>query len=569
MKRLIKFYAVLCFSIFTGILTASPKKEGNIKKIRPKTPVTLNVYSQLANYSGTQTGWFADLLLDKFNVVLNIVTPASGTYDDFISSGKTGDIIVWGDNTDNYTDACKKGQLLDWDAKINGKNSVISEYGPYIQNNMKSALQKNKYMDSPDKKLHGFGYNVSTSARDLQSFFYTWDLRFDLYEQIGKPKIKELYDMIEVLEKMKEICPTDDNGKPTYGLSMFNDWDGSMVMYVKSLATAYYGYDEFDFGLYNPADGKFYDCLDVNGPYLYCLKFINQLYQKGLLDPESQTQKLTGMTEDYENGTAFWMIFDWLGSGLYNTDEHKAAGKAMYPVVPSEAHPLVYGQTIFGGNRLWTIGSETKYPELCMAIINWISTPEGCMTMKYGPEKLCWEIKNEKTYFTDFGRMAYENQNTVEMPAPYKGTFAEGLLQINNKTWSDDAYNPLTTCETYNCYSWESEQKAADTEIEGRWMEWSKAVSPDRYLRTKKYNVSPGSLYTNSGVPSELTEKWVAVAECIKSESWKAIYAKSDAQYDEIVKNMISSAKEKGYDECCAVTVKKAEKRFSAEKLIH
>ncbi len=73
---------------------------------------------------------------------------------------------------------------------------------------------------------------------------------FDLYEQLGKPKISTLDDMVNVLEQMKKICPTDDNGKPTYGVSLFNDWDGNMVMFVKSTATAYYGYDEFDFGLY-------------------------------------------------------------------------------------------------------------------------------------------------------------------------------------------------------------------------------------------------------------------------------------------------------------------------------
>ncbi len=34
--------------------------------------ITLTVYSQLANYSGIQTGWGAVLLKDKFNVELNI-----------------------------------------------------------------------------------------------------------------------------------------------------------------------------------------------------------------------------------------------------------------------------------------------------------------------------------------------------------------------------------------------------------------------------------------------------------------------------------------------------------------
>ena len=544
-------------------ISTSAKSEGNIKKIRPKEPVTLDVYSQLANYSGMQTGWFADLMLAKFNVKINIIPDTGGAYQTRMEAGNLGDIVVWGDNTDKYSAACKKGMLLDWE-----EDNLLAQWAPYINNNMKLALQKNKYMDSPDKKLHGYGYNVSTSAKDIQEFFYTWDLRFDLYEQIGKPEIKTLDDMVDVLAKMKEVCPTDDNGKPTYGLSLFNDWDGNMVMYVKSLATAYFGYDEFDFGLFDPDEGKFYDCLGENSPYLYCLKFINKLNQKGLVDPDSMTQKYNGMSEDYQNGTAFWNIFNWMASGSYNTDAHvKEAGKAMYPVLPKDAHPIVYGQSVYGGNRLWTIGAKTAYPELCLAIINWFSTPEGYMTTLYGPRGLCWDIKDGKTYFTDLGKKAQADQNNTEMPAPYKGSFHDGAFQINNTTWCADSLNPLTKNETYNKTSWESEQLPAQSEIEQRWRDWAGATTPNRYMQKSNYRVSPGSLFTGAGVPDELTMKWNQVAECIKNETWNAIYAKTDADYEAIVSKMISDAKSYGYDDCIAHSLKQAEKRAAAEKL--
>ena len=543
-------------------ISTAAKSEGNIKKIRPKEPVTLDVYSQLANYSGMQTGWFADLMLAKFNVKINIIPDTGGAYQTRMEAGNLGDIVVWGDNTDKYSAACKKGMLLDWE-----EDNMLAQWAPYINNNMKLALQKNKYMDSPDKKLHGYGFNVSTSAKDIQEFFYTWDLRFDLYEQIGKPEIKTLDDMVDVLAKMKEICPTDDNGKPTYGLSLFNDWDGNMVMYVKSLATAYFGYDEFDFGLFDPDEGKFYDCLGENSPYLYTLKFINKLNQKGLVDPDSMTQKYGGMSEDYQNGTAFWNIFNWMASGAYNTDAHVQSGKAMYPVLPKDAHPIVYGQSVYGGNRLWTIGAKTAYPELCMAIINWFSTPEGYMTTLYGPRGLCWDIKDGKTYFTELGKKAQADQNNTEMPAPYKGSFHDGAFQINNTTWCADSLNPLTKNETYNKTSWESEQLPAQSEIEQRWRDWAGATTPNRYMQKSNYRVSPGSLFTGAGVPDDLTMKWNQVAECIKNETWNAIYAKTDAEYDAIVAKMISDAKSYGYDDCIAHSLKQAEKRAAAEKL--
>ena len=65
---------------------------------------------------------------------------------------------------------------------------------------------------------------------------------------------------------------------------------------------------------------------------------------------------------------------------MYNSDSHAAEGKAMYPCPPEEATPIAYGLNVYGGNRIWSIGAKTEYPELCMAILNWLSTPEGRMT---------------------------------------------------------------------------------------------------------------------------------------------------------------------------------------------
>ena len=47
--------------------------EVDLSDIIPDETVTLNVYSQLANYEGEQIGWFAQIMKDKFNVKLNII----------------------------------------------------------------------------------------------------------------------------------------------------------------------------------------------------------------------------------------------------------------------------------------------------------------------------------------------------------------------------------------------------------------------------------------------------------------------------------------------------------------
>ncbi len=563
-----KLRRFVCLALLMSAVVAVPTFAAGPRDIPasviPKDTVTLQVFDQLANYSGIQAGWFGDIMLKMFNVKLNIISQPkdSGVLQTRMASGNLGDLVIWGNDQEDYVNAWKANLLFNWDDE-----KLLDTYGPYIKANMPFALQKNRQISGG--KLYGFGHIVSANPKERQEFFYTWDLRFDLYQKIGSPKIRTLDDMVTVLDKMHQVCPKDDNGNPTYGVSLFNDWDGNMVMYVKSTATAYYGYDEFDFGLYDPSTKKWHDVLEPNGPYLTALKFYNKLNQKGLVDPDSQTQKYNGQSEKFQNGAAFFTIFNWMGSGTYNSDAHKAAGKGMFPVAPEQAAPIAYGQNVYGSNRIWSIGAKTEYPELCMAILNWYSTPTGFMTTQWGPQSVVWDYdKNGKTFLTAFGKKAMADQNNTQMPAPYSGTWMDGSFKINNETWSRDAANPDSKGETYNWHKWASEITPPATEIEAAWRKWSKAATPDDYLGARKYILAPGTMFTEDPIPETLKVKWNQIADSIKNNSWKAIYAKNDAEYNAIVATMAKELKEYGFDECVAFSKAQAARRAAAEDAV-
>ena len=61
-----------------GASSADPAT--SLSGVRPEETVTLEVYSQLSGYQGEQQGWFAQILLDKFNVKLDFIYDGS---DDF------------------------------------------------------------------------------------------------------------------------------------------------------------------------------------------------------------------------------------------------------------------------------------------------------------------------------------------------------------------------------------------------------------------------------------------------------------------------------------------------------
>lgn len=557
-KKILIMLLMFVFLLSSLSLMGCGKKEDDLVDNKNDEPITLTIYSQTANYSGEQIGWFAQVMKEKFNVIINIVSDGDGVFVTRMESGNLGDIVIFGGDSDDYLQAIEYGMLFDWN-----EDDLLADYGPYIKDNMEKALEKNAGI-SPDGKVYGFGHGVATSAVDHQSFFYHPDIRWDLYKELGYPKVGTLEDLIDVLADMKEICPTSDSGKETYGVSLFNDWDGAMVMFVKATG-ALYGYDEMGVGLYDVDNQTWQGALEEGGMYLRCLSFYNQLYQRGLLDPDSLTQKYSGADEDYQDGVAFFSIFNYMASLAYNTDEHISQGKAMYALPLGDQKTITYGLNVYGGNRVWTIGASTQYPELCMEIINWLSTPEGRMVSEYGPQGVTWDYdENRKPYLTDLG-LACKADKKTELSGGYSGTFSDGSNQMNNITWSIDATNPDTDGETYNSDMWASYNATLTSDIVNDWREYTGFTTQDEYLDSLPYAVAVGTTYSESPKSEELDIVWEQVTGAIKDYSWKAIYANSDEEYEAIVDEMQQKADEYGYALCVEFCENEAKLRKAAE----
>lgn len=558
---------------FLSVLLASSMVIGSASALtgcgsKKNEVIKLNVYSQLANFSGKQIGWSADILKKKFNVELNIIPEGDGVFETRMTSGNLGDIVVWGADNDKYPLAVKNNLLFGWE-----DDNVLDEYGPYIKKNMPDALKKNKELtktitNGASDKLYGFGANVALNSKDHESFFYTWDTRWDLYKKLGYPKVKNLQDYHKMLKNMQKLCTSDDSGNKVYAVSLWPDWDDAMVMYVKAMATAYYGYDELALGLYDPTNGKYHDALEENGPYLEMLKWFNDLYQDGLIDPDSMTQTYDEMIAKVQNGGTLFSIFNYSGSLGYNTKEHTSAGKLMYCMKPEDASPIVYGMNTQGGDRIWSIGAKTEYPEKCMEIINYLSTPEGRMTMEYGPKGYTWDYDDQKhAYLTDVGMKCQNDKNTT-MGGGYKGSYHDGELQINNVTWSLDASNPDSDGETYNKESWASYNATPSSDIEKDWRDKTGCTTINEYMEKGKYTVAPGTSFSKETQDTTLKTTWNQVTTEIKNSSWKAIYAKSDKKFDSIVAGMKKSAKKYGYDKCVEWSRNQASRRKALEDAI-
>ncbi len=153
----------------TGGDVAEPVVGVDLSDIIPTETVTLDVYDQLANYSGEQIGWFGQVMLEKFNVKLNIIPEAEGTFQTRMESGNLGDLVIWGNDSDQYLQAIEKGMLYDWN-----EDDLLDEYGPYIKEHFTAALDKNQQISGGT--LYGYGFDVALNAQERQEMMYEWDL---------------------------------------------------------------------------------------------------------------------------------------------------------------------------------------------------------------------------------------------------------------------------------------------------------------------------------------------------------------------------------------------------------
>jgi len=529
-------------------------------------PIDLVIFTQLANFSGEMQGWGAEVLRDKFNVNITIVSDTAGTLQTRMEAGFLGDIILFGHDGDAYRDASEAGLLFDWE-----EDALLATYGKYIYTYFPHALGKNKAITGT---LHGFGHNIAGNMGDHDQFFYYPHLRWDLYKQLGMPVINTLEDFIPVLEQMVALEPLTALGTKTYAVSSFPDWDGDMVMMVKSTA-ALYGWYEFHMGLYCVTTGQWQNAFhpeEDGGWYLRALRFYNKLYQKGLYDPDSMTQTWDDVVGKYLSGAAMFNIFSWI-AGNFNTEAHKAEGKIMMPVVAQDQKNTTFGLNVYGGNRVWAIGANSHYPELAMQIINWFASPEGVLTYNYGPLGVTWDYDDDgEPYMNALGIAALEDgDNTIIKYKNWEGPYSQGTFQHNNSTWAIDSVNPYSPSgNTFNWETWESTILNREvSEIEQTWRDWSGYNRVDDWLIANDHrSISIATTYSPSPRPPELQVVWSRLQTTLKDGSWRAIYANSDEEFDAIVAEMTAEAYAIGLEDAIEWMMVEVNRRRAAEDAV-
>ncbi len=531
----------------------------------------IQIYSELANYSGLQTGWFAKLLKDKFNVGFNIITSSEGGSDRFATqmiSGNLGDLIFLSENNgqEHLASAIDAGLIMD----ISG---MMDTYAPGIATNYPLLLEKAKIQFGGGEKVYAIGQDAVPTTSELQidggtdSWWGPYG-RWDLYGKLGYPAIGSLDELAKVLKDMHDLEPVNEDGEQVYAMSLWKDWDGANMM-AGTQFYAIYGYgDCFNYVFPHATEDSYITLLDEDSLYLQTIKFYYNLNQMGLLDPDSITQTYSEVSTKEQTGRVLYNWFSQIKTN-YNTSDHLDGGKAITFMPFSNQCNYGYTGKPYGYGRTVSIGSKCEQPERLLKIIDWMFSDEGLMESYNGPKDGTWTYENGVPVLTELGWKCYDDQMS-EMPEELGGgTFYEG----SNKgfyVYPSINFNLSSTGYPVNRNLWPCVLNKDMPEIVADWsnhmdgaLTTLEAMSKENLI-VKTINQAVFSTEEALRMDDALQQKANQVGSVITEYSWKMVYAIDDKEFNALQDELINKAKGLGYDDVVDFGIKQVEQLFRA-----
>ncbi|GEK06575.1 extracellular solute-binding protein [Schleiferilactobacillus harbinensis] len=557
------------------VLAGCGKKESSAVDTKDDGKMmTVTVYDDLANYQGTQGGWFGKLVKDKFNMKLNIIAPnvaggGSTLFDTRSAAGNLGDLIITGSGSGRAKRLIKSGLIVDMTPYAKNMK-YITKYKAATEELNKIADQKSGIWGVPS------GVSTASPTEPSEGNDPTFGpyIRWDLYKQVGYPKLKTLSDLLPVLKEMQDKARQQTGDKKIYAMSLFKDWDGNMMNNAKQ-PTTFYGYDEMGFVLAK-ADGSDYQSItQSNGEYEKALQFFNKANQMGLVDPESSTQNYDTMYAKYQQGKVLFSFWPWLGQAAYNTDKNKEAGRGFEIAPVQDMKIFSYGATPNGGSTFIAVGSKAKNKARLVKFINWLYSPEGVYASSAqtngsaGIKGLTWKLVNGKPTLTDFGNKVFFGGG-ANVPKNYGGgAYKDGVAALNYPTESVQDIDP-NTGYAYNANMWPSTLAKNTTPLDKDWsahMGGAKTTM-DYLKKNNKILVAPGASYVQPDEESQVSTLRGQIKTQIVNSSWKMVYAKSDSEFNSLFKQMQTTVNGLDYAKVLKVDMQNAKDQQKARVAI-
>ena len=531
----------------TSTATTSTEKKADNGDSSAASDETLvvEVYDEAANYQGTQTGWFAKVVKDRFNIELNIIAPqvaGDAVYQTRTATGNLGDIVLL--DPGHFVDCVNAGLIKDISGEIKNCSNLM-EFDKQITTYNSGISTTGAVYGIPCEMT-----NTSPTSFSDDVIYSSPMLRWDLYSAVGAPDIKDLDGLLDTIKLIQDAYPTNESGDPAYGFSLWPDWDNNDGMIgianVVQLTT-WYG-EKIKGAAILTTDDKFIPLTDKNGTYYKMLKFLWKANQMGLVDPDSGSQNWDAACAKMSAGQVYTFWYSWQ-VGFWNTTERLADGKGMIFIPVEDQYYYTTSDTYYGSGRIFGVGSGVegeKYDRI-MKFLDWYASPEGVTFQHNGIEGFNYEVGAD-------GKFTILNDNALmdNLPVPeeYGGAgYSDGNNAINQWIVSSISINP-NTGESYGNTHWSSWKAATATKTKNEWAARFGVQEPVDWM--KAHNALLVRPSVSVSLPTEDADITVIrnqVGQEVKDDSWKMIFASSEAEFDAMWDEMTTNLDSLGFQD--------------------
>jgi hypothetical protein len=535
MKRCFVFLVALCFSTVLAFAGGGGQSSGASGGL---TTIKMTQVGSLP--AGIQSGFhWTETLAKDLGIQLDIVVSTQDTLRTMIAARDLPEFITI-NSQPHIADIIRAGLVQDLEP-YKARLPNVFKWTGMIQ------YMKDNWSDGQGKVYAvrgGVGNKGSTSGVGNGPY-----VRWDYYKELGYPEIVDLEDYLPVLKAMQDRHPTNDAGQKVYAMSVFS-WDGGSPPVHGNVFTGVLG--KLQVGSYLEVDletSAVNSILDDNSAYKRQLKFFYNANKMGILDPDSLTQGYEIWREKGAAGRHILSWWWWGNDNLLNATELAAQGKGfmLFPfknmkVQNTSTPPYVGGQTFY------MLNNKVQHLDKILELLEYAYSPDGMMKLEYGPQGIVWDVdSNGEPYRTEFGWRYFLDRST-ELPGG-------GGWSITGYAWStnESSINVWNLHPVWNRRfdgeDWNKKEglAPADSALLADWKRVMNAESDLDYYSKNNMLITP-PFAELPATPEDIILLQQRVNAVVPPESWKAVYASSEAEFEAIWKKMVSDAKGLGID---------------------
>lgn len=452
------------------------------------TPLKIAVYAQDCEPDGRLNDPVTKWIEKSLNVELEVIHTGSnanwGTQlASLMAANDLPDIFLLNDPSKDLSNLIEADQVLCLDDYLD--NAVLSS----DEESVKAMMEANRTI-SGDGKLYTWGMKMGSDSDGTVPTFANY-IRWDLYSQLGYPEINSYEELLDILEQMVALEPQTESGLKTYALGGWfaegEVWAMSPIFSLGALSEgkSYSEGNNFVFQI-NTSDSQPIEGNMLTNPdsrVWTAVDFFAEAYRRGLLDPDSFTMTQSMWEEKLNAGQYMFEQYGWEAAAANNAFNQVEGNTKEFISLPS-----LNGKTegrienYASGGRKYCVSKNTKYPEKCIELLDFMTCEENSFILHNGLEGDLWEydengipVPTDEYLNSDPSNLDFILEHGNNMYVHFNG-YCSGSYWEKGKTYMDlwsfsDKANEkkMTTTkkdfiEHYGCES-QAEVYAKETEV--------------------------------------------------------------------------------------------------------